>query len=600
MSELFLAVLNRAIAAGWLVLAVLLLRPFLQKAPRTVHCALWGLVAVRLVWPFSLPSALSLLPSAETVPPEILYDPSPTIHSGVGVLNSTVNPILSQTMAPNLGDSVNPLQVYIAIAAVLWLAGVVILLLHAAVGYLRLRCRLRTAVLCQPDVWESDIIDTPFLLGIVRPRIYLPIGMEDAARNHVLAHEHSHLRRRDHWWKPMGYLLLCVFWFHPLLWAAWLLLCRDMEMACDEAVIRMLDSEGKKSYSLALLSCSAPRRTVVSPLAFGETDVKQRIRAVLHYRKPALWLTALSVTAAAVVAVCFLTDPLPPTESTDSTLPAVSWTYSPAASATWFHSFYFDFGELDYTHLEASCSAGDLWDFSEVTDRPARSITLPVDRSLCWSPFEGNFTTTPDTATIDFTVYDGSRKLYTGTIHLTCTARKDLAATYEARMDGDLRILRDTMTPGARVVTKTQYESAISPRSIILSDVDLDHDGRKENIHVHPNKAGDRYNLLVMEDGSLLWSTCADLAHANWNTVLLCHHNGRDYLLQELNIDRENYVLPIALHGEESDYTAAAKALAKGAEILLSTEDNQVVIGPIPATQVYEIYPVYFATRTNS
>ena len=623
MSALFLHLLNRAIAAGWLVLAVVALRLVLRRAPRRIHCALWGLVGLRLIWPFSLPSVLSLLPSAETVSPEILYDSTPTIHSGVGVVNATVNPILSQTMAPTPGASVNPLQIYVAIAAALWLAGVAALLLYTAVSYWRIHRRIATAVMSERGVYQCGAITTPFLLGFIHPRIYLPFTMDPQQRPYVLAHEQAHLRRRDHWYKPLSWLLVCVFWFHPLLWLAYVLLGRDMELACDEAVIRAMNAEEKKCYSHALLSCSAPRRAIgACPLAFGEVGVKERIRAVLNYRKPALWLTMLAVVAAAVLAVCFLTDPLPPADPADPTLPAVTWSCSPAISATWGSAFYFDFGSLAYTHIEAACDTGELWNFSTGGHLSnATSLTLEHGLALCWSPYTdaASFQNTPDEATVTFTVYNGNRKLYTGTIHLTCTSRKDLTSTYEARMSGDLRILRDSLTPGAKVVTKTQYETAISPESIICSGVDLDHDGRSETVHVLPNEGGDRYHLFVVEDGSLLGSVYADLAHLNWNTVLLCRLDGQDYLMeytpmmnmgyayynyklfslengyQTKAVGEVNYVWPADVSAEMDDFADAANALMKDAQVLLSTQAGKLVVGPIPASEVSQIYPVNFA-----
>ena len=595
MSVLFLHLLNRAIAAGWLVLAVVALRLVLRRAPRRIHCALWGLVGLRLIWPFSLPSALSLLPSAETVSPQILYDPSPAIHSGVYVVNSTVNPFLAQTMTPNPGDSVNPLQIYTAIAAALWLAGIAALLLYTTISYWRIHRRVATAVMAESGVYQCDGITTPFLLGFIHPRIYLPFALDPQQQPYVLAHEQAHLRRRDHWYKPLSWLLVCVFWFHPLLWLAYVLLGRDMELACDETVIRTMNMEEKKSYSHALLSCSAPHRPIAAcPLAFGEVGVKERIRAVLNYRKPAFWLTALAAVAAAVLAVCFLTDPLPPADPADPTLPAVTWSCSPAVSATWGSAFYFDFGELAYTHMEASCDTGELWNFSTGGHLSnSTSLTLEHGLALCWSPYTdaASFQNTPDEATIDFTVYNGSRKLYTGTIHFTCTLRKDITSFYEARMDGDLRILRDTMAPGARVITKEQYEAAVSPESIIYSGVDLDHDGRKENIHVHPNETGDRYNLLVVENGTLLWSTCADLAHANWNTVLLYRYGGKDYLMEEENLLRENQLWPVTIGDKALPYDEAVKVITAEGTLLLSTENGTAVIGPVPSTEVYSIYP---------
>lgn len=476
MDTLFLSLLNRSIAAGWLVLVIVALRLLLRRAPRGFHCTLWGMVAVRLVCPFSLKSALSLLPSAETVPPEILYDPTPTIQTGIESFNAAVNPILSQSMAPNPGDGVNPLQVAVLIAANIWILGAAAMLLYALVSYLRIRRTVATAVRMEDGVYQSEHIASPFLLGLFRPRIYLPCDLTPVQQSCVLAHERAHLRRRDHWWKPLGFFLLTLYWFHPLLWAAYLLLGRDMELACDESVIRHLDLSEKKAYSQALLTCSTPRRTVSAcPLAFGEADVKTRIRAVLHYKKPAFWLVAAAVAAVVIAAVCFLTDPLPQAEE-EGDLPAVSWRYTIPGPAPWQRAFHFDFGELDYTHIKATCNAGVLYGHSDdagFTDA-STNVILPDDLVLYWSPFADISSliptdTPPDAAKIDVTVYRGIRKLYTGTIHLTCTDRVErLACSYEAKMDGDLRLLlweSPIGGSGAQVITRTQHEAATTPEN---------------------------------------------------------------------------------------------------------------------------------------
>lgn len=236
MSELFLNLLNRAIAAGWVVLAVLLLRLVLRKAPCWIHCSLWALVGLRLVWPFSIESMLSLLPSREVLPPSVLYNPAPTVQTGIGAVNAAVNGSFTPAMTAAPGASVNPLQVWSWLAGWVWLFGAAVLLGYGLFSYVRLRNRVAVCVEEQ-GLYRCDAIGSPFILGIFRPKIYVPSDLAPEILPHVLAHERAHLARKDHWWKPLGYLLLTVFWFHPLLWAAYVLLCRDIERACDERVI---------------------------------------------------------------------------------------------------------------------------------------------------------------------------------------------------------------------------------------------------------------------------------------------------------------------------------------------------------------------------
>lgn len=310
METVFLKILNMSITAGWLVLAVLLMRLLLRKAPRFLTVIMWALVGIRLVLPFSFESVLSLIPSAETVPPEILMDRSPELHTGIDALNSAVNPIISQSFAPEPAASANPLQILTAFAGWIWIIGMVCMALYTLISYLRIWHRVREAVPMQGKVYLCDRIDTPFILGILRPRIYLPPAMNDQDIPYVLAHEQAHLQRRDHLWKPLGFLLLTIHWFNPLLWVAYILLCRDIETACDEKVLKTMGEEIKKPYSLALINCSIPRKMVAAcPLAFGEVSVKSRIKKVLNYKKPAFWLLIAAVVVCIVLSVCFLTNP---------------------------------------------------------------------------------------------------------------------------------------------------------------------------------------------------------------------------------------------------------------------------------------------------
>ncbi len=310
MSGLFLKILNMSISASWLVLAVILLRFLLKKAPKWVNICLWGIVALRLICPFSIESAFSLIPSAETVSPEIMMDWSPTIDTGVPVLNAVVNPVITESFAPEPIASANPLQILIPVWALIWLLGILVLLLYTAISYWRLRRKVDTAVLLRENIFQSENVGSPFVLGIIRSRIYLPYEMKNDDMAHVIAHEQAHIRRRDHWWKPLGFLLLTIHWFNPLMWLAYILLCRDIELACDEKVIKELGSDARADYTQALVGCSVGRRMIAAcPLAFGEVGVKQRVKSIMNYKKPAFWIVLAAVIVCIVVAVCFLTNP---------------------------------------------------------------------------------------------------------------------------------------------------------------------------------------------------------------------------------------------------------------------------------------------------
>ncbi len=311
MAAVFLKLLNLSISASWLVLAVLVLRLVSKRSPKWMNVLLWGIVALRLVLPFSVESALSLIPSAETVSPAVVqFDPAPTITSGVEFIDNAVNPSLSESFAAAPLASVNPLYVWTYLAGWVWLIGLGVMLLYALVSYLRLRRRVSVSLPIRDRIYLCDAISSPFILGVVKPHIYLPSGLDEVQRQNVLAHEQAHLARRDHWWKPLGFALLAVYWFNPVLWLAYTLLCRDIELACDERVIRTMDESAVKTYSTVLLACSMPRKAVITcPLAFGEVGVKERVRNALHYKKPAFWVVAASVAVCVVVAVCFLTNP---------------------------------------------------------------------------------------------------------------------------------------------------------------------------------------------------------------------------------------------------------------------------------------------------
>ena len=329
MTELFLTMLNIGIKAGWLILAVLLLRVILRKAPRWTVCLLWGVVALRLVFPFSIESVFSLIPSAQTVPMEIERMEKPEVYTGIGFVDERVNPVITSQMAPEVEESVNPMQIVIWAAAIIWGVGIVLFQTYTLVSYMELRRKVRISIPLQGyrqrlsgqidegenrslhrKVYVCDRIKSPFILGILNPKIYLPAGMDEAAYQNIIQHEATHLKRGDQFWKPLGYLLMSVYWFQPLCWVAYVFFCKDMELACDERATMGMRKAEKASYCQTLLACSTNRQILAAcPVAFGEVGVKERVKHVLKYKKPALGIVLVACVVCIVAAVCFLTNP---------------------------------------------------------------------------------------------------------------------------------------------------------------------------------------------------------------------------------------------------------------------------------------------------
>ena len=310
MSDLFLKIVNMSISASWLVVAVLILRLVLKKAPKWVNVLLWGIVVVRLICPFSFESALSLIPSAETFPEKIISGPSFDVQTGITPIDNRINDYLGDryfegvTVPTNNGNNV------MTILTIVWIIGILLLATYTIISYQRLNRKVDTAVHYKDNIFQSENVSSPFVLGIINPRIYLPFSMNEQDMEHVVAHEQAHIRRKDHWWKPLGFLLLTIHWFNPLMWLAYVLLCRDIELACDEKVIKELGNEQRADYTQALVACSVNRRMIAAcPLAFGEVGVKERVKSVMNYKKPAFWVIIIAVNVCVGVAICFLTNP---------------------------------------------------------------------------------------------------------------------------------------------------------------------------------------------------------------------------------------------------------------------------------------------------
>lgn len=315
MGEIFLKLLNLSITASWLILAVLCIRLLFRKMPKWITCLLWGVVAIRLIFPFSIESAFSLQLSAEPIRTSTMVEGElipyvPSVNSNIGVVENTVNPLLAEAFAYQETESVAPLQIATEIAGSVWLSGMVVLLIFALVSMIKLRLRVREAVRYKENIYICDAVKSPFILGIIKPRIYLSSALSEEEMDYIIAHERAHLKRKDHLWKPFGYLLLCIYWFNPLCWIAYIMLCKDIELACDEKVIKDMSFGDKKEYSRVLLFCATQRHLVMAcPLAFGEVGVKERVKTVLNYKKPTFWITIAAIVVCAIVAICFLTNP---------------------------------------------------------------------------------------------------------------------------------------------------------------------------------------------------------------------------------------------------------------------------------------------------
>ncbi len=309
MSGFFLTIFNMSISASWIVLVVLILRLLLKKAPKWITVLLWGVVAVRLVCPFSLESAMSLMPSAQTIS-KAPDSPRPHFESGVTIVDNQVNEYLQGNYFEGVTRPEGHFVHITTIFAIVWLVGIVALLIYTIISYLRVKNKIGTAVILRDNIFQSETVVSPFVLGIIKPKIYLPFNMNGQDMELVIAHENAHVRRKDHLWKPLGFLILTLHWFNPLMWLGYVLLCRDIELACDEKVVKELSTEQKADYSQALLTCSVNRRMIAAcPLAFGEVGVKNRVKSVLNYKNPAFWIVVTAIVASIVVAICFLTNP---------------------------------------------------------------------------------------------------------------------------------------------------------------------------------------------------------------------------------------------------------------------------------------------------
>ena len=462
MSEVFLEIFNMSISASYLIAAVVLLRLGLKKAPKWISVALFAVVAVRLVCPFSIESVLSLIPSAQTISPDIMTSPAPEINSGIPVIDNALNPVISDTLKPAFGDSVNPMQIIVFVASVIWLVGVISLTLYAGISYLRIKRRVITATCVYGNVYRSASVGSPFVLGIIKPKIYLPLYIDPRDEEYVIAHERAHIRRRDYLWKPLGFLLLTLHWFNPLVWLGYALLSKDIELACDEKVIKELGEDAKADYSQALLDCSVKRRLISAcPLAFGESSVKERIKAVLSYKKPAFWLIAVAIVISIGVSVFFVTDPISedgdPNDDTVGILPPV-------------------------VELSPTCSHVEEVIYGRAPSATSVGLTEGKKCSLCGGTIAAQEIIPALTVTDNGIMYrlnnDNSSYAVLGFTDLTATKitvpekfnGMDVTVIGEAAFKNSATVTEISLPKGIKQIGRSAFEGCVSLESISLPD----------------------------------------------------------------------------------------------------------------------------------
>ena len=308
MDSLFLHVINMSITAGYVIIFVAAIRLLLKKLPKIYSYMLWLAVLFRLVCPFSFESMLSLIPKNINIPQDIAYSAKPEISSGIAAVDNIINNVLPAPL--NEAASINPMQVWLAVGEAIWIAGIAVLLIYSVFTAVKLRRNLRYAKHIENNIFITDSFKTPFVFGIINPGIYLPSNLSESERSYVLLHEQTHIKRADHIVKPVFFLITCIHWFNPLVWLAFYLMSEDMELSCDEKVVKQMGSNIKKEYSASLLSMSTGRKIVGGcPLAFGENNTKGRIKNILNYKRPAFWVLAVVVIVIVVIIAGLIANP---------------------------------------------------------------------------------------------------------------------------------------------------------------------------------------------------------------------------------------------------------------------------------------------------
>ena len=595
MSELFLTALNMSLTASYVILFVILVRLLLKKAPKVISYALWGVVAFRLIIPFSFESMFSLMPQNTNpvpIPHDIIYQQSPQINSGIEVVDSFVSQSLP---APAIGASVNPLQIFVEIGAYIWVLGIIALLIYSLVSILILKRRLKSAQLVEKDVFEAKNLKTPFVLGLFRPKIYIPSGLSADEKSYIILHEQTHIRRFDHMVKMVTFLILCIHWFNPLVWVAFLLMSTDMEMSCDERVVKEMGSKIKQAYSTSLLSLATGRRLINgSPLAFGEGNVKGRIKNILNFKKPAAWVMVVSIILVAALVIGFISNRPSADGSSDwEVYDFPSYLYDRvtfnAEAEIYPPSFDAINAVLTNQEMESglTCSraftlvkqVGDDWQivpFAEGISFDQIAINLPVGVSETYNLTPnmisvklgtGNYRIITDvwytnerepvvrTVWADFTIAapdstgwqnvrigimrDEVHKIMGEPVGMLSGLFGDIYKLDDGSniiiyYDAESKVYRIKLTEPS-VDTSSPTTKTPSEDMELITKADLDRNGHEDSIYLDKTQIESTHDITLRvldSSGYEIWSESANTSHAGWSSLFLFEKDGEYYLLR--------------------------------------------------------------------
>ena len=645
--------LNMSLTGSVAIICVLLLRLLLKKAPKVISYCLWAVILFRLLCPVSITSGLSLFglldapsttsavigtSSMEYVPENIVHTEFPEVKIPISGVSETINSTLPQGQEQLVAA---PLEAPVAIGTFVWLLGVLGMAVYSVISYVRLKKKLLIASPLKDNIWLADEITTPFVMGLIRPRIYLPSDTEERQMPYLILHEKHHIKRGDHIFKALAFLALSIHWFNPLVWVAFVYANKDMEMSCDEAVVKELGDHILADYTASLLSLATGKTIIAGvPLAFGEGDTKGRIRNLAHWKKPAFWAVLMAVIACIVLGVGLLTNPekesesvhnedgyvpttfeIPADDEVEENVPSVvKWTFSPMMSATWHGAFCFEFELENYTHIEATCDNGKLWNLQTQGQPREKEMRFEQGEPLCWTPEieGGSLIDTAESAKVTFNIFDGEEIVAKGVLDIVRTGAENGQSFYEAQLtDTELLALwQEEGSNSAHVI--------MAGNGAIVSYSDLNHNRINERVVVREVEPGMLYELLVVENGAVIWSVEVGLPHVGWNTIMLYNKDGKDYLVEyqpqmyqgvgnykcmmyslekgKKNIEKE-WAVDFELSFEETpametpemeQFAKEVGVLLRNCSVLLSTENGILVNQYANATELPQIYPVRF------
>ncbi len=582
MRELFLSVLNMSFTASYVILFVMLVRLLLKKAPKGISYVLWGVVAFRLIIPFSFESMFSLLPrSMNTVPisHDIIYQQSPPINSGLEVLDSFTSESLP---APTIGASINPLQIFIEVGAYLWILGIIVLLIYSLVSVLLLKRQLKSAELIEQNIFEAKNLKTPFVLGLISPKIYLPVGLNVEERGYILLHEKTHIHRKDYIIKMLAFLILSIHWFNPLVWIAFMLMNTDMELSCDEQVLKEMNEDIKKPYANLLLSLATGKNILSSsPLAFGEGNIKGRIKNVLNYKKPRFWIVDVAIIAVILIVIGLIANPQSymPTKSSatesgaDGLLgikvlkqtnlePTVPELYPEQIVGVdmaeldyasddilifhgYFGMFVYDLNSLQiirsldlkplnchYTQGDNYCDVSVSLDGNKVQLHPMSSenmFTYTVSNNTLKEATNNPMTERFKSQFVSIEEVLNSTKLGNYSHHAVRFDTGEFGYLYTE--DGTISTL--SYVRGNRMYTLFGFNSS-AEKGEFISLTDVNWDNREESIYLDKSQIKEGLVTLHIVDvsGVELWIEQLSTSHAGWDQIFLCELNNKQYLLR--------------------------------------------------------------------